>query len=160
MTALCICVLEQRNLASMSLSVYHPCKVTICALQTSAKAEILYGCRTTTKKKKKKKKTHLCLHLSCLVPSLEYPIMNLNIVSANIFFPLGKMIGMVRLRISFILSSQSWEIGRPPTGSYQSYSSDPFMHLEERSSTSVMLLPNSRFAYIHTYIHIYTHIHT
>ena len=31
-------------------------------------------------------------------------------------FPLGKMIGMVRSRISFILLSQSWEIGSPPTG--------------------------------------------
>ena len=40
----------------------------------------------------------------------------LNIVSANIFFPLGKMISMVRSRTSFILSSQSWEIGIPPTG--------------------------------------------
>ena len=28
----------------------------------------------------------------------------------NIFFPLGKMIGMVRLRISFIPTSQSWEM--------------------------------------------------
>ena len=38
------------------------------------------------------------LHWSCLVPSLVYPIMTLYIVSANILFPLGKMIGMVRLR--------------------------------------------------------------
>ena len=45
-----------------------------------------------------------------------YPIMILNIVSTNISFPLGKMIGMVRSRTSFILSSQSWEIGSPPTG--------------------------------------------
>ena len=29
---------------------------------------------------------------------------------------LGNMIGMVQLRRSFILSSQSWEIGSPPTG--------------------------------------------
>ena len=36
--------------------------------------------------------------------------------STNIFFPLGKMIGMVRLRIRFIPTSQSWEIGSPPTG--------------------------------------------
>ena len=35
------------------------------------------------------------LHWICLVPRLVYPIMILNIVSANIFFPLGKMIGMV-----------------------------------------------------------------
>ena len=40
----------------------------------------------------------------------------LNIVSTSIFFPLGKMIGMVLVRTHFILSSQSWEIGRPPTG--------------------------------------------
>ena len=43
------------------------------------------------------------------MPRLVYPIMILNIASANIFFPLGKMIGMV-------WSSQSWEIGSPPTG--------------------------------------------
>ena len=53
---------------------------------------------------------------SCLVPRLVYPIMILNIVSTNIFFPLGKMIGTVRSWTSFILSSQSWEIGSPPTG--------------------------------------------
>ena len=44
------------------------------------------------------------------------PIMILNIVSTSISFPLGKMTGMVRSRTSFILSSQSWEIGSPPTG--------------------------------------------
>ena len=32
----------------------------------------------------------------CLVPRLVYTIMILNIVSTNISFPLGKMIGMVR----------------------------------------------------------------
>ena len=47
---------------------------------------------------------------------LVCPILILNIVSASIFFPLDKVIGMVRLRTSFILSSQSWEIGSPPTG--------------------------------------------
>ena len=52
---------------------------------------------------------------SCLVPKLVYPIMILNIVSTNISFPLGKMIGTVRSWTSFILSSQSWEIGSPPT---------------------------------------------
>ena len=31
-------------------------------------------------------------------------------------FLVGKMIGMVRSRTSFILSSRSWEIGSPPTG--------------------------------------------
>ena len=35
------------------------------------------------------------LHLAPLVPRSAYPIMILNIVSANIFFPLGNMIGMV-----------------------------------------------------------------
>ena len=45
-----------------------------------------------------------------------HPIMSLNIVSTNISFPLGKMTGMVRSRTSFIMSSQSWEIGSPPTG--------------------------------------------
>ena len=34
----------------------------------------------------------------------------------NIFSPPGKMIGMVQLRTSFILSSQFWEIDSPPTG--------------------------------------------
>ena len=52
----------------------------------------------------------------CLMPRLVYPIMILNIVSTNISFPLGKMIGMVRSRTSVILSSQSCEIGSPPTG--------------------------------------------
>ena len=47
----------------------------------------------------------------CLMPRLVYPIMILNIVSTNISFPLGKMTGM-----DFILSSQFWEIGSPPTG--------------------------------------------
>ena len=42
-----------------------------------------------------------------------YLTLNFNIVSTNIFFPLGKMIGIVRLWIIFILSSQSWEIGSP-----------------------------------------------
>ena len=41
------------------------------------------------------------LHWSCLLPMLVYPIMIWNIVLDNIFFPLGKMIGMVRSRISF-----------------------------------------------------------
>ena len=50
------------------------------------------------------------------MPRLVHTIMILNIVSANIFFPLGKMIGMVQLQTSFILSSRSWEIGSPPTG--------------------------------------------
>ena len=56
------------------------------------------------------------LHWIRLVPSCVYPIVILNIVSANILFPLGKMIGMVQSR-SFLLSSQSSEIGSPPTGS-------------------------------------------
>ena len=56
------------------------------------------------------------VHWICLVPRLVYPIVILNILSANIFFPLGKMIGTVRSWTSFILSSQSWEIGSPPTG--------------------------------------------
>ena len=38
------------------------------------------------------------LHCICLVPRLVYRIMNLNIVSANLFVSLGKMIGMMRLR--------------------------------------------------------------
>ena len=36
------------------------------------------------------------LHWICLMPRFVYHIMILNIVSANIFFPLGKMIGMLR----------------------------------------------------------------
>ena len=47
---------------------------------------------------------------NCLLLRLVYPIMILNIVSANIFFPFGKMIGMVRSRTSFTLSSQSWKM--------------------------------------------------
>ena len=56
------------------------------------------------------------LHWICLMPGLVYPVMILNIVSTNTFFPLGKMIELVRLQTSFILSSRSWEIGSPPTG--------------------------------------------
>ena len=67
--------------------------------------------------------------------------MVLNTIFTYLFFPLGKMIGMVRSRASFILSSQSWEIDSPPTGSagriklscvgpHRSYSSDPFIYLE------------------------------
>ena len=47
---------------------------------------------------------------------LVYPVMILYIISANIFYPLGKMIGLVRSRTSFIQSSQSWDIGSSPTG--------------------------------------------
>ena len=53
---------------------------------------------------------------SCLMPRLVCPILILNIVSVSRFFLLGKVFGLVRLRTSFILSSQSWEIGCPPTG--------------------------------------------
>ena len=51
------------------------------------------------------------LHWIDRMPKLVYPIMILNIVSTN-----AKMIGMMRSLTSFILSSQSWEIGSPPTG--------------------------------------------
>ena len=37
------------------------------------------------------------------LPRLVYPILILNIVSASVFFSLGKVIGMMRLRTSFIL---------------------------------------------------------
>ena len=49
-----------------------------------------------------------------LVPRLAYPILILNNI---IFFPCGKMNGMVRSRTSFILASRSEEIGSSPTGS-------------------------------------------
>ena len=48
---------------------------------------------------------------------LVYPVMILSIVSANIFFPLGKMIEKVQLQTNFILSRRTWDIGSPPTGS-------------------------------------------
>ena len=50
---------------------------------------------------------------------MAYPIglLILNITSTNTFFPIISVIGMVRLRTSFILSSLSWEIGNPLTGS-------------------------------------------
>ena len=75
----------------------------------------------------------------------------LDLPRTNIFLPFGKMIGMVRLRTSFILSSQSWEIGSPPTGGagrtklYCVVPASvihiwPFVYLEERSSTSVWAL--------------------
>ena len=52
----------------------------------------------------------------CLDAMLVYPTLILNCILTNIFFPLGKVIGMVRSRTSFILSSRSWEIGSPLTG--------------------------------------------
>ena len=53
----------------------------------------------------------------CLVSRLVYPVLILNTILTCIsFFHFGKMIGMVRSRTSFILSSQSCEIGSPPTG--------------------------------------------
>ena len=42
----------------------------------------------------------------CLMSMLVYPAL----ILTSIFFPLGKMVGMVRLQTSFILSSPSWEI--------------------------------------------------
>ena len=84
----------------------------------------------------------------CLVSRLVCPTLILNTILTNIFFPLGKMIGVVRSQTSFILSSRSWEIGTPSTVvqegwtclvscPHRSLSSDPFIHLEEESSTSV-----------------------
>ena len=52
----------------------------------------------------------------CLISRLVYPILILFIILISIFFSFGKMIGMVRSQTSFILPSQSWEIGSP-TGS-------------------------------------------
>ena len=48
----------------------------------------------------------------CLVLRLVYPSLILNTILTNIFFPLGKMIGMLRSWTSYILSSRSWEIAR------------------------------------------------
>ena len=48
---------------------------------------------------------------------LVYSILILKIMSASIFFPLGKMIGVVWLQTNFILSSLAWEISNLPTGS-------------------------------------------
>ena len=80
----------------------------------------------------------------CLVSRLVYSVL---ILLTNIFFPFGKIIGMVRSRISFILSSQSWEIGSTLTGGAgrmklscvvpASVMHIRSIHLEERSSTSV-----------------------
>ena len=44
------------------------------------------------------------------------PVQIFKHVSTSIFFPLRKVTGMVRLRTSFILSSQPWDIGSPLTG--------------------------------------------
>ena len=51
-----------------------------------------------------------------LLKSIIFTFFIFFIISTNISFPLGKMIGTVRSWTSFILSSQSWEIGSPPTG--------------------------------------------
>ena len=68
-----------------------------------------------------------------------YPVLILNSILTCIFFPLVKMIGEVRSRSSFMLSSRSWEIGSHPIGAVQegwcslvscphrSYTSDPFL---------------------------------
>ena len=48
--------------------------------------------------------------LYCFMPKLVCPILILIIVSASICFPDGKVIGMVRLRTSFIISRQFREI--------------------------------------------------
>ena len=61
---------------------------------------------------------------------------------------LGKMIGMVRLRTSFILSSQSWEIGSPPTGGAGRMKLScvvPASVIHIWSSTSVWALPTAGF---------------
>ena len=65
-----------------------------------------YGCKSVVQ-----------WYCACLVFDINITIDN-NVLSTltNIFFPLGKMIGMVWSQTSFILSSQSWEIGSPPTG--------------------------------------------
>ena len=52
------------------------------------------------------------LHIKVGVPYSDF-----NSILTSIFFPIGKMIGMVQLRTSFIFSSWSSEIGSPPTGS-------------------------------------------
>ena len=46
------------------------------------------------------------LHWSCLLLRLVYPIMSLNIKLATIFFPLDKMLGLMRSGTCFILSIQ------------------------------------------------------
>ena len=79
---------------------------------------------------------------------LVYPIMSLDIISANILFPLGTMIRMVQLQTSFILTSWSWEIDDCLSGNAGriklSYvipamvnTFDPFIYLDVRSSISV-----------------------
>ena len=66
---------------------------------------------------------------SCLISRLVYPIMILNIVSNNIFFPPGKIIGMVRLRrlvvfLQAVLEGWSYLVLCP----HRSYISDPFIY--------------------------------
>ena len=71
----------------------------------------LVGCPAILASRVTKRQIQLpCLPWICLMPRLVYPTLILNISSANISFPLGKMIGMVRSWIR-----QSWEIGSPPT---------------------------------------------
>ena len=52
----------------------------------------------------------------CLVSWFGVPTLIVIFVPFNIFFPIGKMIGTVRLRTSIILSFRSWEIGCHLTG--------------------------------------------
>ena len=84
----------------------------VCLFKFCQKKTLFFGYPAIMALRAMKRQTLLpSLHWICLVPRLVYPTVILNIVSANIFFPLGKMIGT-----NFILSSQSWEIGSPPTG--------------------------------------------
>ena len=53
----------------------------------------------------------------CFTPNLELPCAKVGVSYNDFIFPLGKMIGMVWLRTSFILSSRSWDIGSLLTGS-------------------------------------------
>ena len=54
-------------------------------------------------------------HVKVGVPYSDFKV--LNIKSTSMFFLLGEMIRMMRLRTSFILLIPSWEIGSPLTGS-------------------------------------------
>ena len=77
-----------------------------------------------------KRHTLLVLRLVCL-------ILILNTISTNIFFPLGKIIGMVRSRTRFIMSSRTPKIGSPLTDGarrnclvscpHRSYTFNPFI---------------------------------
>ena len=89
-----------------------------CVFLTIANKDIIFCCVPSHVGIKGNEKADSAAKSALDLPHAEVgvPYTDFKHLISNISFPLGKMIGMVRSRISFILLSQSWEIGSPPTG--------------------------------------------